>query len=54
MATKTKKSAARKKKEVVDKTLKDYTNDPFFIKKRETALRLIKKTGIPNSFTRGK
>lgn len=50
MATKTKKSATVKKKEVVDKTVKDYTNDPFFIKKREMASKLIKKTGLPKSF----
>lgn len=54
MATTTKNRATGKKKAVVDKTIKDYTNDPFFIKKREMALRLIKKAGLPNSFARKK
>ncbi len=54
MATTTKNRATGKKKTVVDKTLKDYTNDPFFIKKREMALKLIKKAGLPDSFTKRK
>jgi hypothetical protein len=54
MATTTKNKATGKKKAVVDKTMKDYTNDPFFIKKREAALKLLKKTGLPNSFTKKK
>lgn len=30
--------------------VKDYSNDPFFVKKREAALKLLKKTGLPDSF----
>jgi hypothetical protein len=54
MATTTKNKATGKKNLVVDKTMKDYTNDPFFIKKRENALKLIKKAGLPDSFTKKK
>ena len=51
MATTTKKRTLNKNA-VVDKAMKDYTNDPFFIKKRETSLKLIKRTGLPDSFTK--
>jgi hypothetical protein len=54
MATATKKRITGKRKAIVDKTMKDYTNDPFFIKKREMALKLIKKAGLPDSFTKKK
>ena len=54
MATTTKNRTTAKKKAVVDKTMKDYTNDPFFIKKREMALKLIKKAGLPKSLTKTK
>jgi hypothetical protein len=53
MATTTKKKKATKKvKVVVDKAIKDYSNDPYFIKKREKSLKLLKKTGLPESFTK--
>ena len=54
MATTTKKKKATKKVKtvVVDKTIKDYSNDPYFIKKREKSLKLLKKTGLPESFTK--
>jgi hypothetical protein len=52
MATTIRNKATGKKKVPVDKTAKDYTNDPFFIKKREAALKLIKKAALPNSFTK--
>jgi len=52
MATTSKKRETGKKKAVVDKTMKDYSNDPFFIKKREMALKLIKKAGLPDSFAK--
>jgi hypothetical protein len=52
MATSTKNKTTRKKMAVVDKTKKDYANDPFFIKKRETALKVIKKAGLPDTFTK--
>jgi hypothetical protein len=48
MATTTKKRSTDKKKEA------DYANDPFFIKKREMALKLIKKAGLPKTFTKKK
>lgn len=54
MATPTKKKIARKKRALVDKTAKEYANDPFFIKKRETALKFIKKAGLPESFKKQK
>ena len=54
MGTTTKNKATGKKKAAGDKIMKDYTNDPFFIKKRETALKLLKKTGLPDSFTKKK
>ena len=43
-----------KKKVAVDKNIKDDSNDPFFVKKREAALKLLKKTGLPDSFTKKK
>lgn len=54
MGTTTKNRAKGKKKAVVDKNVKDYSNDPFFVKKREMALKLIKKSGLPDSFTKKK
>lgn len=54
MGTTTKNRSTGKKKAVVDKTMKDYSSDPFFIKKREGALKLLKKSGLPDSFTRKK
>jgi len=35
-----------------DKTIKDYTNDPYFVKKREIASAFLKKAGLPESFTK--
>ena len=54
MGTTTKNRTAGKKKAMKDETMKDYANDPFFIKKREAALKLLKKTGLPDSFTKKK
>jgi hypothetical protein len=54
MGTTTKNRATGKKKVVVDKNVKDYSKDPFFIKKREAASKLLKKTGLPSSFTKKK
>lgn len=54
MATTTKNRATSKTKAVVDKTIKDYSVDPFFIQKREAALKLLKKTGLPDSFRKKK
>ena len=52
---KTQKKAAAKKKDVVvgisDK-VKDYSNDPFFVKKARAAEAFLKKHGLPVSLTR--
>ena len=37
MGNTTKKKLTNKGKVATDKTMKDYTNDPYFVKKRETA-----------------
>jgi hypothetical protein len=47
-----KKKATKKLTTVVEKTTKDYSNDPYFIKKRARSLNLLKKTGLPESFTK--
>lgn len=52
MGNTTKKKVSAKAKVVTDKTGKDYTNDPYFIKKRETAEAFLKKAGLPESFTK--
>lgn len=52
MATTTKGRATLKKKSLTGKPVTDYANDPFFIKKRESALKLLKKTGLPESFSK--
>jgi hypothetical protein len=31
------------------KTLNDYSNDPFFVKKREMSLKILRKSGLPGS-----
>ena len=31
------------------KKMRDYSKDPFFIKKKQDATEFIKKTGLPNS-----
>jgi hypothetical protein len=54
MGTTTKNRAGDQKKAVVDKNVKDYSNDPFFIKKRKAASKLLKKTGLPGSFAKKK
>lgn len=33
------------------KTIKEYANDPYFIKKRKAAAAFLKKVGLPESFT---
>ena len=35
-----------------EKAIKDYTNDPYFVKKREIASAFLKKVGLPESFTK--
>jgi hypothetical protein len=54
MGTTTKNKATGKKKALVDKNVKDYSNDPFFVEKRKAALKLLKKTGLPETFTKKK
>ncbi len=34
---------------VVNKNMKDYTNEPYFVEKAEKARQLIKKHGLPKS-----
>lgn len=45
-----KKKITGKVKVATDKTTKDYTNDPYFVKKREIASAFLKKAGLPESF----
>jgi hypothetical protein len=52
MGNTTKKKMADKAKVTTDKTIKDYTNDPYFVKKREIASAFLKKAGLPESFTK--
>lgn len=54
MATTAKKKITGKAKVVSGKTVNDYANDPYFIKKRETAEKFLKKAGLPESFTKTK
>jgi hypothetical protein len=54
MGTASKKRATDKAKVVSDKSVKDYANDPYFIKKRETAEKFLKKAGLPEAFTKAK
>jgi len=50
MGNTTKKKLTGKSKAVTDKSVKDYTNDPYFVKKREAASAFLKKVGLPESF----
>lgn len=52
MRNTTKKKIADKAKVATDKATKDYTNDPYFVKKREIASAFLKKAGLPESFTK--
>jgi hypothetical protein len=54
MATTNKKITINKSKAVSDKTINDYANDPYFIKKREKAEKFLKKAGLPESFKKEK
>ena len=54
MATSARNKVADKKKTIIDKSVKDYSNAPFFIKKRETAAKLLKKIGLPDSVVKKK
>jgi len=48
MENTTKKRTSGKKKGNI-KTASDYSNDPFFIKKREMSLKILRKSGLPDS-----
>jgi len=50
MGNTTKKKLSEKTKVVNDKSVKDYNNDPYFVKKREAAAAFLKKAGLPESF----
>jgi len=52
MGNTNKKKVTGKAKLADDKTIKDYTNDPYFVKKREIASAFLKKAGLPESFTK--
>ena len=54
MANTTRNKSADKEKSIPDKTIMEYANDPFFAKKRENALKFIKKAGLPDSFAKKK
>lgn len=46
----TKKKLTGKSKTVTDKSVADYANDPYFVKKREIGAAFLKKGGLPESF----
>ena len=52
MGNTVKKKLTSKSKATTDKTVKDYTNDPYFVKKREAASAFLKKAGLPDSFSK--
>lgn len=54
MADSIKKKAIGTIKVVESKKIRDYANDPFFIKKREKAEEFLKRTGLPESFIKPK
>jgi hypothetical protein len=45
-----KKKVTGKAKAVTNKSVNDYANDPYFIKKRELGAAFLKKAGLPESF----
>ena len=50
-ATTTKKTSL---KVVIVKKMKDYSKEPFFVKKAEDAKAILKKHGLPKSFSQDK
>ena len=54
MASPAKKRATSKTKGTTDKNIRDYSNDPFFVKKREEAEKFLKRAGLPESFGKHK
>ena len=49
---KTRKATSKRKGVVVSKKVKDYSNDPFFVKKARVAESFLKKHGWPPAFAR--
>ena len=47
MLPETVKKVQRKKKTIVSKKVKNYGNDPFFIKKANESKRFLEKHGFP-------
>jgi len=47
---KKKKQATKKIFGVVDPNMKDFGNDPFFLKKAEEAKEFLRKYGVPEGF----
>jgi hypothetical protein len=45
-------SAASKRKRASSSKVKDYSNDPFFVKKAKAAESFLKKHGLPSSFSK--
>jgi hypothetical protein len=52
MAATTEKKKIVKKKVVVDKNMRDYGNEPYFVKKREQAWEFIQKHGLPEDLAK--
>jgi hypothetical protein len=48
--SRTSRSVGKKVEVTVDPNMRDYSNDPFFIKKRKSASEFLKKNGLPDSF----
>ena len=48
----TKKKIVAKVRITTENTIKDYFNDPYFIKKREIGAAFLKKVGLPETFTK--
>lgn len=46
----TKQKIKGKSRVVTDTSISDYTNDPYFVKKREMASAFLKKVGLPETF----
>lgn len=46
----TKQKIKGKSRVATDTSISDYTNDPYFVKKREMASAFLKKVGLPESF----
>jgi hypothetical protein len=47
---KSKKVSIKAPRVVVDKSMRDYSNEPFFIKKADAAKKFIDEHGFPKNF----